>query len=68
MEQNFLDRNPDSDWNFLCGSQSKETPVYTRHSLFNIPRSVTIVFIVQPLLDGPVIAIHTIPGFKISRS
>ena len=60
MEQNYLDRNRDAN--------PEAAPVYTGHSLFNITKNVTIVFIVQSLFDDPEITIHPISGLKLSRS
>ena len=70
MEENHLDRDLDSDHNgYLDGDcDLADAPVYTGHSLFNITKSVTVVFIVQPLFDGPEITIHPISGLKLSRS
>ena len=45
----------------------EDPPTYMEHSLFNITKSITIVFIVQSLLDGPEITIHPILWLK-SRS
>ena len=63
-EQNYLG----CDLDCYLDYDPEDAPVYTEHSLFNITKSVMIVFIVQSLFGGPEIAIHLISGFKLSRS
>ena len=54
-------------WVSVISLGPEDAPVYTRHSLFNITKSVTIVFIVYSLFDGPEITIYAISGLKLSR-
>ena len=52
-EANYLNHDLDHDFDLHLDRETKDTPFYTGHLLFKITKSVTIVFIVQPLLDGP---------------
>ena len=67
-EQNNLDRNSESNVDHYLDCVPEDGAVYMGHSLFNITKSVTVVFILQPLFDGPEITIQPISGLKLSRS
>ena len=55
-----MDRYLDSD--------PEDAPVNMGYSLFDITKSVTLLFIVQSLLDDPETTIHRKSGLKLSRS
>ena len=59
MEQNYLDSfNLDCNLDYYLDRDPEEAPIYMRHSLFNITKTITIAFIVKSLFDGPEMAIH----------
>ena len=64
-EQNYLDRDLDGYLGRHMDPNPEDAPTFMGHSLFKITDSVTIVFIVQSLSDGPEIEIIWI---EISRS
>ena len=68
MEQNYLIHNLHRDPIRFLDRYPEGALFYTGHLLFNIANSVTFVFIVQSLFDGPEIVIHLIAGLKLSRS
>ena len=58
QEQNYLDHNIDCNLDYHLDSNPEDASVYIGHLLFNLTKSIMIVFIVQSLCDGPDIAIH----------
>ena len=49
-EKNDLDHDLDCNLDCYLDLDPEDAPVYTGHSLFNITKSVTLLFIVQSLL------------------
>ena len=49
-EKKDLDRDLDCNLDCYLDRNQEDAPIYTGHSLFNITKSVTLLFIVQSLL------------------
>ena len=51
QSKNYLDRDLDSNLDCNLDRDPEVVPVYTGHLLFNTTKRITLLFIVQTLLD-----------------